>query len=127
MPTFGLVMISTAPISKARMAASVLGPVNPRQTTTGTCCWHMNFSLNSHAGGSSNSLNHEQPGRGAAECKEHRRAPTNLSTKGKLWASRPVAYRRRHEGSPHGRGTDIRRESNIFPESRQLLFSFPIV
>src|SRR4029077_13920898 len=36
MPTFGLVMISTAPISRARIAASVLGPVNPEQTTTGT-------------------------------------------------------------------------------------------
>jgi len=29
MPTLGLVMMSTAPISRARMAASVLGPVNP--------------------------------------------------------------------------------------------------
>ena len=37
-------MISTAPISRARIAASVLGPVRPEQTTTGTGFWDMSFS-----------------------------------------------------------------------------------
>src|SRR5439155_17022168 len=45
-PTFGLVMISTAPISRARMAASVLGPVSSEQMTTGTGFWDMTFSRN---------------------------------------------------------------------------------
>ncbi len=44
MPTFGLVMISTAPISRARMAASVLGPVSSEQMTTGIGFWAISFS-----------------------------------------------------------------------------------
>src|SRR5690242_14781432 len=34
-PILGLVMISTAPFSRARIAVSVLGPVRPEQMTTG--------------------------------------------------------------------------------------------
>src|SRR6266478_5749328 len=75
---------------------------------------------------SSNSLSLERPGRGAGECREHRRAPTDPVTTGKLLARRTVVYRRHHEGFPHGRGTDIRWESSIFQESRRLLFSSPI-
>src|SRR5258706_4845729 len=72
------------------------------------------------------SLSLERPGRGAGECREHRRAPTDPVTTGKLLARRTVVYRRHHEGFPHGRGTDIRWESSIFQESRRLLFSSPI-